>query len=204
MDAGGERRLFGERRQVHVVICIQKYDDPELRRQRPSYKGRPMADADPVARDGPAGAGRPRRWHHTSLAVTDIDLAIAFYKAVLGLEIIFQERGMAGQIASITGVPDLVCDLVQMRYQGADQVLEFIAFRPAGSTGLDPDAVPLRPGCAHVAFYVDNLEKSLALVEAHGAVRLGEITEFSDGRSVYCRAPGGSFFEMEEPVGDGP
>jgi predicted enzyme related to lactoylglutathione lyase len=163
-----------------------------------------MADAESVVRDSPARAGRPKRWHHTSLAVTDIDLAIAFHEAVFGLEVLFEERGMAGQIASITGVPGLICDLVQMRYHGADQVLEFIAFRPAGTTGLEPQPLPLRPGCAHVAFYVDNLQQSLALVKAHGGVQLGEITEFSDGRSVYCRAPGGSFFEMEEPVGNAP
>ena len=156
-----------------------------------------MADAEPVPR---AGLARPLRWHHTSLAVTDIDLAIAFHREAFGLDVIFEERGMSAQIASIAGVPGLVCDLVQMRYERADQVLEFIAFRPDGGTGFEPELVPLRPGSAHVAFLVENLEKSLAHVEALGAVRLGEITEFSDGRAVYCRAPGGSFFEMEEPI----
>src|SRR5690606_7735852 len=72
---------------------------------------------------------RPRRWHHTSLAVTDIDLAVAFYRDAFGFEVLFEERGMAAQIASMTGVPDLVCDLVQMRSVLSEQVLEFIAFR---------------------------------------------------------------------------
>ena len=157
-----------------------------------------MVDAEPVPRSG--RSARPKRWHHTSLAVTDIDLAIKFHRDAFGFEAIFEERGMAVQIASITGVPDLVCDLVQMRHSFADQALEFIAFRPGGADAPDPEPVPLRPGMAHVAFFVAKLEESLAVVEAHGAVRLGEITEFSDGRSVYCRAPGGSFFEMEEPI----
>ena len=49
-----------------------------------------------------------------------------------------------------------------------------------------------------MAFAVEDLEAALAAVEALGAARLGGITEFSEGRSVYCREPAGSFFEMEE------
>lgn len=141
---------------------------------------------------------RPRRWHHTSLAVTDIDLAVAFYRDAFGFEVLFKERGMAAQIASMTGVPDLVCDLVQMRSVLSEQVLEFIAFRKIDGSQLDADSLPIRPGAAHIAFYVESLEEALRRVEALGAVPLGAVTTFSDGRSVYCRAPGGSFFEIEE------
>src|SRR3712207_2447656 len=109
-----------------------------------------MAADEPVPRDGVAGhPARPLGWHHTSLAVTDIDLAIAFHRAAFGLDVVFEERGMSAQIASIAGVPGLVCDLVQMRYERADQVLEFIAFRPREGQGFDPEPVPVRPGSAH-------------------------------------------------------
>ena len=101
---------------------------------------------------------------------------------------------MAAQIASMTGVPGLVCDLVQMRSPISGHVLELIAFK--GQSG--GEVKPLQPGMAHVAFYVDDLDEALAKVEKLGAVRLGEITQFDEGRSVYVREPAGSFLELEE------
>lgn len=142
---------------------------------------------------------RPLRWHHTSLAVADIDQAITFHRDAFGFEVAFLERGMDAQIASMTGVPSLVCDLAQMRCAWANQVLEFVAFRHADGSQPEADLLPIRPGAAHVAFYVEDLNAALRRVKSLGAVPLGTITAFSDGRSVYCRAPGGSFFEMEEP-----
>ena len=37
---------------------------------------------------------------------------------------------------------------------------------------------------------------------ALGAVRVGKVTQFSKGRSVYYREPAGSFFEIERPDED--
>ena len=67
-------------------------------------------------------------------------------------------------------------------------MLALIAFRRPGRDVPPLDGAPLRPGAAHVAF----------AVEALGAARVGGVTEFDEGRSIYCREPSGSFFEMEE------
>ena len=144
-------------------------------------------------------AVRVKSWHHTSLAVRDLDAATAFYRDAFGYEVLFRETGMSRQIASMTGIDGLTCDLAQLRSERSDHVLELIAFHPPAPGGAPPpDRAPLRPGAAHVAFAVEDLEAALAAVEAFGATRLGGITEFSEGRSVYCREPAGSFFEMEE------
>jgi len=71
-------------------------------------------------------------------------------------------------------------------------VLELIAFKGAAP----PD--PRRPPPAHVAFQVDDLDTMVAKVEGPGAVRLGAITRFDEGHSVYCREPGGSVVELEQ------
>jgi catechol 2,3-dioxygenase-like lactoylglutathione lyase family enzyme len=133
-------------------------------------------------------------WHHTSLAVSDLDRAIDFYRRAFGYDVRFVERGMAEQIARLTGIPGLTCDLAQLGSPVSGHVLELIAFN--GAAVGEPK--PLRPGAAHVCFHVDDLEAALALVENLGAVRLGEITQFDEGRSVYCREPAGSFFELEQ------
>ena len=139
-----------------------------------------------------------RSWHHTSLAVNDLDTAVAFYREAFGYELKFQERGMSDQIASMTGIDGLTCDLAQLRSACSDHVLELIAFHLPSRETAPLEPAPLRPGAAHVAFSVADLEAALAAVEALGAVRVGRITGFSEARSVYCREPAGSFFEMEE------
>ena len=138
-------------------------------------------------------------WDHSSLAVSELDTAIAFYRELLAFEVDFAERGMNAQVASITGVPGLVCDLAQLQSPVTAHTLELIAFRPP------PDAPaghgPLRPGQGHAAFRVPDLEAALAEVERLGGQVLGDLTRFENGRSAYCREPGGSYIELTEPAG---
>ena len=137
-------------------------------------------------------------WHHTSLAVSDLDAAIAFYRAAFGYELNFEEKGMSDQIARMAGIEGLTCDLAQLRSDLGDHVLELIAFHRSDGESPPLRDAPLRPGAAHIAFAVEDLDAALDAVETLGAVRVGDVTEFDEGRSVYCREPSGSFFEMEE------
>jgi predicted enzyme related to lactoylglutathione lyase len=57
---------------------------------------------------------------------------------------------------------------------------------------------PIQIGSGHISFIVDDLEKAMGLVKQYGAEILGDVTEFSEGKSVYCREPAGSFIELEE------
>ncbi len=138
-----------------------------------------------------------RKWHHSSLAVRDLDEAIRFYAAAFGFEVSFREYGMSDQIASIAGEPALTCDIAQLGHPASDQFLELVSFRPAGGN-LVPLAKPLAPGAGHVAFVTGDLEETMKRVEALGAVRIGTVTKFEEGRCVYYREPAGSFLELEE------
>ena len=138
-----------------------------------------------------------RKWHHSSLAVRDLDEAIRFYEAAFGFVVDFRENGMSNQIASIAGEAGLTCDIAQLHHPLSEQVFELIAFHPAAGK---PGALarPFAPGAGHVAFVTGNLDTLMKEVEALGATRLGEVTEFEEGRCVYYREPAGSFFELEE------
>jgi catechol 2,3-dioxygenase-like lactoylglutathione lyase family enzyme len=141
-------------------------------------------------------------WVHTGLAVRDLDRASAFYQAAFGYELAFREGGISREIAEITGVDGQVCDLAQLRSPHSGHVLELLQFHgfEASESGL-PEA-PLRPGQAHLAFTVEDLDEALNHVRSLGAVMVGQIAGFPEGRAVYCREPGGSFFEMEEVGGE--
>lgn len=137
------------------------------------------------------------RWHHASLTVAEIDPAITFFGAVFGFEPMFIERGLADDIASLTGKHGLSADFTQMRAEGYPLILELIAFHAADDTRPNGDALPWRPGAGHVAFHVDDFDGVVERVVAHGGTVLGRAIEFPGGRSIYCRTPGGAFIEIE-------
>lgn len=141
-----------------------------------------------------AGAAGVVGCDHTSLAVDDLDRAVDFYRAAFGCEVAFEDYGMADLIERVAGVSGLECDLAQLRLPHSQHLLELIAFRnPQVQRGGGPPS-------GHVAFLVADLDRALAEVERLGARRLGEVTVFPEGRSVYCREPSGSVFELSVAV----
>src|SRR4051794_3685334 len=142
------------------------------------------------------------RWDHASLAVSDIDAGIAFFGEAFGFGVAFLERGMGDQIASMLGLPDATCDLVQLDLPGGGPRLELIAFRTGSEGG--PPARPVSPGTGHLALRVADFDATVAKACALGARPVGAVTRFSDGRSVYLATPFGAFLELEELAPGGP
>jgi predicted enzyme related to lactoylglutathione lyase len=138
------------------------------------------------------------KWHHSSLAVSSIDTASYFYQEVFSFKEIFRVKDMKKEIASITGVKNLKCDLVQLEHPQSQHILELIAFHSEST--FREILKPIQVGTGHISFIVEDLAEAIATVTQHGAELLGDITEFSEGKSVYCREPAGSFIELEELV----
>ncbi len=132
---------------------------------------------------------------HFSLAVSEIDSSIRFYCDVLGYELLFIERDMAKEIRSMTGLEQVSCHLAQMQHQQGGSRLELIEFLNHDLPALP---LPLPAGAGHLAFEVENLDSALEEVRGVGANAIGNVTVFPEGRSTYCREPGGSFFELLE------
>lgn len=133
---------------------------------------------------------------HFSLAVSDLEKAIAFFSSGFGFEVHFVEWGMTHQIASMLGLEGASCDLAQLTLGDRGPRLELIAFRHDGIG--EARSHPMTPGMGHVALKADDFEGTLERLEQLGAEPLGSITEFSEGRSIYLRTPFGAFLELEE------
>lgn len=144
----------------------------------------------------PADGALDSQMLHASLAVRDLDRSLAFYQSLFGGTVVLHVRGMDDLIRRTTGLPNVVCDLAQLRLPGTGVLLELIAFRdiPAGRE----DDAPVRAGHGHVCLGVADLDASLARAQRHGATHVGEVVTYPDGRSVYLREPGGSVLELEE------
>lgn len=135
-------------------------------------------------------------WHHTGLVVRGVDETVEYYRTLLGFEVVFEARGMTDLISGMTGVKGLRADLIQCRSTLGDQVLEFIEF-----SGIPADVdhrLPVQPGRAHTAYLVPDLERAVWELERAGGEMLGQITEFSEGRAVYCADAHGTVIEWEE------
>ncbi|MEY3711007.1 MAG: hypothetical protein RLZZ99_828 [Actinomycetota bacterium] len=139
-------------------------------------------------------------WHHTGIAVRDIEKVIDYYRLNLGFEVVFEAREMTDLISSITGVKGLGAHLVQTKSPISDQVLEFIEF-----TNVPSDAnelLPIYPGRSHTAYLVPDIEKAAAELVSSGGIMLGKVTEFSEGKAVYCADRFGTVIELEEQISD--
>jgi catechol 2,3-dioxygenase-like lactoylglutathione lyase family enzyme len=138
------------------------------------------------------GAAAALRLTHCSLAVDDLDRAVAFYTEAFGCTVDFREDGITGLIEGVVGIPGQTCDLAILTIPGSEVMLELIAFRNPGAP------VAARPPAGHVEFAVGDLDESIAVVERLGARLVGAVTVFPEGPSVYCCEPGGSVFELTE------
>lgn len=137
-------------------------------------------------------------WHHTGFAVSSVDEAVDRYSQLADFRVVFEARDMSDLIQSMTGVPGLRADLVQCTSPMSEQVLEFIHFRKIPAR-VD-DRLPLQPGRAHVAFLVPDLDRAVWELVQTGGEMLGAITEFAEGRAVYCADPSGTVIEWEESL----
>lgn len=134
-------------------------------------------------------------WHHTGLAVSDLNKSIAFYQKTFGYRPVFEALDMSDLIQSVTGIAGLRADLVQLKSDISDQILELIRFR--NIPAQYDQAVPIAPGRAHNAFLVPDLDLAIAQAERMGGRQLGKITEFSEGKAVYMVDADCNAFELE-------
>ncbi|MGE3877279.1 MAG: VOC family protein [Parvibaculaceae bacterium] len=139
---------------------------------------------------------------HFSLAVSDLEAAITFFSQGFGFKQHFVERGMTGQIASMLGLGGASCDLAQLVLGDGGPRLELIAFRH-DAVGAAPSH-PMTPGMGHLALKTCDFATTLDRLRRLGAEPLGDITQFSEGRSVYLRLPFGAFLELEEAGAENP
>ena len=76
-------------------------------------------------------------WHHTAMAVQDMDRAKRFYCDLLGFEIDWERPHYSGEpFANVVGMPDAAAHVVMLKGYGTRLEL-FTYHRPAGQVG-DP------------------------------------------------------------------
>jgi len=117
---------------------------------------------------------------HTRMRVSDMDQTIQFYTGVLGLEVIERKTSPRGSHLAFLKVPN------------SDELIELCSFPPSGPVKVQEDLV-------HLAFQVDNLDDTIAQLDAKGIRITDGPTKTSSGsRFIFIDGPDGYEVELIE------
>jgi lactoylglutathione lyase len=117
---------------------------------------------------------------HTRMRVSDIDQTIRFYTDVLGLEVVERKTSPRGSHLAFLKVPN------------SEELIELASFPPSGPVRVQEDLV-------HLAFQVENLDKTIAELKTKGVVITDGPTVTSSGsRFIFIDAPDGYEIELIE------
>ncbi len=127
---------------------------------------------------------RVKKLLHTRMRVSDMDQTIAFYKDVLGLEVLERKTSPRGSHLAFLKVPD------------SEELIELCSFPPSGPVKVQEDLV-------HLAFEVDNLDETIRALEAKRIkITDGPTRSSSGSRFIFIDAPDGYEIELiERPPG---
>ena len=143
------------------------------------------------------------RYVHTNIIARDAPRLIAFYKDTLGCKSIGQPRDLRGPwLDKLTGLPQAHITgehLLLPGYDADHPTLEIFSYDSLRDT-LPPEVN--RPGLAHLAFEVDDVEKTLAVILAAGGEQVGEVVTAAypnnmEAVFVYARDPEGNIIELQ-------
>lgn len=143
------------------------------------------------------------RYVHTNIIARDAARLTAFYKQTLGCKSIGQTRDLLGPwLDRLTGLPHAHITgehLLLPGYDATHPTLEIFSYDSLRDT-LPPEVN--RPGFAHIAFEVDDVEKTLAAILAAEGGQVGEVVAAAypnnmEAVFVYARDPEGNIIELQ-------
>jgi catechol 2,3-dioxygenase-like lactoylglutathione lyase family enzyme len=140
-----------------------------------------------------------QRFDHTSFTVADVERAVAFWRDVMGFAVADLSLREGDWLGAVVGVPGARCRIAHLHGHGAH--LEFIQYLE--TRGADVTGPPNRPGTAHVAFVVEDIEAMTARMLEAGASEQGRITRCTSGPAdgclaAYLKDPNGIIVELVE------
>ena len=144
-------------------------------------------------------------FHHPGINVPDLDAGVAFYRRLLGWEVVGRSAWKAdnehfNQIVGLQGSAARLCML-----KGANAYLELFEYSAPALGGEAPAKPANEPGIRHLAFLVSDVEEALRRCVELGGSKMNDPSAVP-GRAaaVYCRDPFGNLLELVESFGGFP
>jgi catechol 2,3-dioxygenase-like lactoylglutathione lyase family enzyme len=142
-----------------------------------------------------------QRMEHVGIVVDDLEDATAFF-AELGLERQGGGAAEGGWVDRVVGLEGVEVDFAMMETPDGGGRLELVRFRSPPSPAGDPSAPANVPGLRHLAFRVDDIDDTVARLQARGAELVGQVERYEDMFLLcYLRGPAGIIVELAERLG---
>jgi len=134
---------------------------------------------------------------HVGLGVSDMDRSLAFYRDLLGMEVVMDLNIADDRIGRVVGIPGAACRIVHLKLGPA--VLELFQYtHPVGQN----TARTMRQcdrGLIHVGFRVTDFHRQVETLKSRNVPFLGEPVEFrSNVWVLYFQGPDGEVCELRQ------
>jgi catechol 2,3-dioxygenase-like lactoylglutathione lyase family enzyme len=140
-----------------------------------------------------------RGLHHVAIATNDAERMLAFYRDVLGLDVVVDYTWRDGTVVAdrITALPHSSARHIMLRNGNAYfEIFEYLSPRPGHG---DPDRRVCDPGITHLCFDVADLDREYERLTAAGMTFHCRPQDVADGvRTTYGRDPDGNVVELQE------
>jgi catechol 2,3-dioxygenase-like lactoylglutathione lyase family enzyme len=142
------------------------------------------------------------RLHHTGYTVSDLDRSVAFYRDLLGCEVLAEQEKQGGYLAAIVGYPDAHVRMAHLRLPAGEHVVEL--FQYLAPAGVAADVEPKNVGASHLCFLTDDLARDYERLSAAGVSFVSPPVEVdtginAGGYALYLRDPDGIVVELFQP-----
>ena len=147
-------------------------------------------------------------WHF-SFTISDMDQSLAFYRDLLGMEVVTEQVQHNEYTSKLVGYPDAHLKVAMLRIPGgfagpSNHVLELVEY--VHPRGEKTDVSTNRPGSPHLAFVTDDIHGDFARLQSAG-VRFKAVEPVAiladvnqGGCTVYVLDPADITLEMPEPL----
>jgi catechol 2,3-dioxygenase-like lactoylglutathione lyase family enzyme len=136
---------------------------------------------------------------HTGFTVANLERSLAFYRDLLGLEVVGQMVATAAYLGQVVGFPGARIKIAFVRAPGDAHRLELLEYEshPGEPTPRETN----RPGNGHICFYVDDIWATYRELSAAGVTFVNEPALITAGinqgaQAVYSRDPDGFTVEL--------
>ncbi|HJP57046.1 MAG TPA: VOC family protein [Gemmatimonadales bacterium] len=141
------------------------------------------------------------RMDHVSVVVDDLPAAIIFF-TTLGMSLEGQAAVEGPSVDRLCGLEGVQADIAMMRTPDGHGRIELTKYRHPPLVAAEPAVPPPNVrGLRQIMFAVDDLDATVARLQAEGTGLVGEVVQYEESyRLCYLRGPAGIIVALAENI----
>lgn len=142
-----------------------------------------------------------KKMDHVSVVVDDLPAAVAFF-TTLGMTLEGEAPIEGAWVDRLCGLEGVQVNIAMMRTPDGHSRVELTKFRSPALVAAEPAVPPPNvPGLRQIMFQVEDLEDTVARLQADGATLIGEVVQYEDKYKLcYVRGPAAIIVALAEQL----